>query len=113
MQAACRAAGARFWANVEVAEGVCPSIDEYRRLYGRVHHTQAKGLPWRAVPIDRLASKLRLAAEYCERIVSWGYFQHGRPVLGPEASAWYEGYRRYYESIAHEQAAAYSATEAN
>ena len=100
MRAACQAAGARFWANVEVAEAVCPSIEEYARLYGRIHHTQAKGLPWRAVPMDRLAGKLRLAAEYAERIVSWGYFQYGRPTLGPEASEWYERYRQYYASVA-------------
>ncbi|MCU0963296.1 MAG: DUF4434 domain-containing protein [Pirellulaceae bacterium] len=103
MQAACQAAGARFWANVEVAEAVCPSLEDYVRRYGRIHHTQAKGLPWRAVPIDRLASKLRLAAEYSERIVSWGYFEHGRPTLGPEAADWYEQYRLYYMHVAGDQ----------
>ena len=101
MQKACQATGARFWANVEVAEAVCPSIEEYRRLYGRIHHSEAvkQGLPWREVPIDRLANKLSIAAEYCERIVSWGYFQYGRPELGSDASKWYEGYRSYYKAI--------------
>ena len=55
MQTACQTAGVRFWANVEVAEAICPSIEEYVRLHGRIHHAQAKGLRWRAVPIDRLA----------------------------------------------------------
>ncbi|MEO2048603.1 MAG: PAS domain S-box protein [Pirellulales bacterium] len=41
----------------------------------------------------------RLASEYCERIVSWGYFQYGRPVLGSEASNWYKNYQRYYQSL--------------
>ncbi len=100
MQAACQAGGARFWGNVEVAEAVCPSIEEYVRQFGRIHHSEAKELPWRAVPIDRLKSKLQLAAEYCERIVSWGYFEYGRPALGPEASDWYEQYRQYYRSVA-------------
>jgi hypothetical protein len=45
------------------------------------------------VPIDRLRSKLTLAAEDAERIVSWGYQEFCRPALGPKAQEWYESYR--------------------
>lgn len=99
MQAACRDAGAAFWGNVETAEMRCESMEQYIALYGRVHHSQAKGIPWRNVPLDRLVEKLRLAAGYCENIVSWGYYQMGRPHLGPDAQAWYEQYRAYYDSV--------------
>jgi len=99
MSRACRRGGARFWGNVEVAEMECPSIEEYVRRYGRVHHSVAKGIPWRPVPIPRLKEKLTLAAEYSERIVSWGYREFCRPALGPAAKSWYEGYREYYRGV--------------
>ena len=95
MAKACRQSGARFWANVEVAEMECPSIDEYVRRYGRVHHSTAKGIPWRPVPMERLRAKLDLAATYAERIVSWGYQEFCRPALGPRATVWYDAYRAY------------------
>jgi len=99
MQAACAAGGARLWGNVEVAEYVFPSIDEFLERYGRVHHAKVKELPWRAVPIPRLEGKLRLAAAYCENIVSWGYYQFGRPHLSDAAAAWYKAYRDYAQRI--------------
>ncbi|MHB9036206.1 MAG: DUF4434 domain-containing protein [Armatimonadota bacterium] len=99
MQAACKSSGAKLWGNVETAEALCPSMEEYIRLYGRVHHSKAEGLPWRAVPIDRLKDKLELASEYSERIVCWGYREYCRPALGPEAKKWYDDYRKYYEKV--------------
>ncbi len=95
MSKACQESGASFWANVEVVEMECASIEEYVRRYGRVHHSAAKGITWRPVPMDRLRSKLMLAAEYAERIVSWGYQEFCRPRLGPKAAEWYEAYRAY------------------
>lgn len=95
MSKACQEAGAKFWANVEVAEMECASIEEYVRRFGRVHHSTAKGITWRPVPIERLRTKLTLAAEYAERIVSWGYQQFCRPGLGSRAAEWYEAYRAY------------------
>ena len=98
MAQACRQGGAKFWGNVEVAEYECPSIEEYVKRYGKVHHSAAKNIPWRAVPIDRLREKLDLASEYCERIVSWGYQEFCRPVLGEKASKWYADYLDYVKS---------------
>lgn len=100
MSRACRESGARFWGNVEVAEMECSSLEEYVRRYGRVHHSAAKGIPWRPVPMDRLRTKLALAAEYSERIVSWGYQQFCRPALGGKAAEWYADYRAYYRETA-------------
>ena len=99
MASACSSAGARFWGNVETAEYVCPSKEEFVRRYGRIHHAQAKGLPWRPVPIDRLKEKLALAAEYCEDIVTWGYREYCQPSLGSEARKWYSDYRAYVRSL--------------
>lgn len=95
MAAACKTGGAAFWGNVEVAEMECGSIEEYVRRFGKVHHSAAKGIAWRPVPIERLRGKLQLAAEFTERIVSWGYQQFCRPDLGPKAREWYDAYRAY------------------
>jgi len=95
MKAACDASGAALWGNVETGEFNVPSMEAYIERYGRVHHGQVKDAPWRAVPLPRLEAKLRLAAACAERIVTWGYYQFGRPHLGPEAKAWYDDYRRY------------------
>lgn len=99
MSGACRRAGCRFWANVEVAERECESIEEYVRLYGRIHHSKAQGLSWRPVPLPRLRTKLALAAEFSERIVSWGYQEFCRPGLGPQAAAWYDDYLEYKKGL--------------
>ena len=95
MQAACREGGARLWGNVETAEFLCPSPQEYLRRYGRVHHGTVQDAPWRPVPIGRLRQKLELAAEYSERLVTWGYREFCRPELGAAAARWYQDYRRY------------------
>lgn len=99
MYGACRDSNSVLWGNVETAEMVVDSIEQYIERCGRVHHSMAKGIPWRNVPIDRLEQKLRLAAEYCDNIVSWGYWQFGRPHLSAEAAQWYEDYRQYYERV--------------
>ncbi|MBI3117948.1 MAG: DUF4434 domain-containing protein [Candidatus Hydrogenedentes bacterium] len=98
MQSACKEAGAAFWGNVETAEFECPSIEEYVRRYGKVHHSTVKDAPWRPVPIERLKSKLALAAEYTERLVTWGYVEFCRPSLGPGAVEWYERYKEHFEA---------------
>lgn len=98
MYQACKSAGARFWGNVETAEYDCPSKEEFVRRYGRVHHSQAKGLSWRPVPIERLREKLDLASEYSEEIVTWGYREFCRPALGDAGRKWYEDYRSYVKS---------------
>jgi hypothetical protein len=96
---ACRASGAELWGNVETAEFECPSIEEYVKRYGRVHHSTVRKAPWRAVPVDRLESKLRLAAEFSERIVTWGYWQFGRPSLGAAAAKWHGELARYQRTV--------------
>lgn len=111
MHDACAAAKAKFWGNVETAEFECPSKAEYIRRYGRVHPSRIKGGHWRPVPISRLREKLALAAEYCERIVTWGYWEYCRPMLGKSAAEWYREYKSYYESLRPRQSA--RASDAN
>ena len=93
MANACRQSGARFWGNVETAEFECPSIEEYVRRYGRIHHSAVKNAPWRPVPIQRLKEKLALAAEYSDRIVTWGYKEYC--CMSP---GWIQDYRTYLDS---------------
>ncbi len=97
MKRACDDTHTKFWGNVETAEYVCPSIDEYIKLYGRRHHSTVAELPWRAVPIDRLRQKLDLVSEYCERIVCWGYYEFCKPTLNANAAKWYQDYQTYYQ----------------
>ncbi|MCL6519085.1 MAG: hypothetical protein K6T99_04590 [Armatimonadetes bacterium] len=52
------------------------------------------------MPINRLKEKLMLAAEFSERIVTWGYREFCRPILGPVAKKWYDDYRNYVISLA-------------
>ncbi len=99
MLAACQESGATLWGNVECAEFVCESPEKYVELYGKVHHVTVKNAPWRAVPIGRMEEKLTLAAEYCERIVTWGYQQYGMPSLGEKAQAWCRDYEAYYKRL--------------
>lgn len=99
MRSACQESGARLWGNVETAEFECPSPEEYARRYGRVHHTTVKDAPWRAVPLDRLKGKLEVAAEFCERIVTWGYHERCKLDLGAEGAAWYAAYQQYYNTV--------------
>ncbi len=99
MSEACRETGSRLWGNVEVAEMECESIEHYEQRYGRVHHSAAKGITWRPVPLPRLKTKLTLAAEFSRRIVSWGYQEFCRPTLSFKAKAWHEAYQAYRKSL--------------
>ena len=74
-------------------------MEEYPKRYGKVHANSVPNLPWRPVPIDRLKSKLELAAQYSEDIVTWGYREFCRPSIGPAAKAWYEQYLAYYRRL--------------
>lgn len=103
--AACRAAGAEFWLNVESGEMVAKDWDDYLRR-------QANGeTTWRVTPRDWLERKLRRASHYADHIVNWGYFPFMNPDpvpsdetqwgITPEtARAVYAGYRAYYRGIA-------------
>ncbi len=99
MRESCAAAGAAFWANAETAEFECSSKEEYVRRYGKVHPSTIRNAPWRPTPIPRLRKKLALASEYCEKILTWGYWEYCRPSLGEAAQEWYRGYKAYYDGI--------------
>ncbi len=98
MYDACADAKAKFWGNVETAEFECPNKAEYVRRFGRIHPSKVKGAHWRPVPIPRLREKLDLAAEYCTKLVTWGYWEYCRPSLGKAGAAWYRDYKAYYDS---------------
>jgi hypothetical protein len=91
--------GSELWGNVEVAEFVCKSLAKYLELYGKIHHSQVKDPLWRVVLMPRLAQKLTLVAEYCERIVCWVYQQYGRPDLGEKTVVWNQEYQKYLKGV--------------
>lgn len=95
MQRACKKAGAKLWGNVESAEMNYSSIEEYAGVNGKVHHARAREPRWRPVPMPRFVSKMRVAADYCEDFVTWGYREFCRPSLGQAARQWYDDYGRY------------------
>ena len=98
MRRACDRAGARLWGNIECAEMNYASIEDYIAVNGRVHHAAAKEPRWRPVPMPRFESKMRLAAEFCEDFVTWGYREFCRPAVGEATRDWYEAYRAYRDA---------------
>jgi len=96
---ACRDSGVTFWGNVETGELEVSGWAEYMEKFA-CHVNDPRTRPyWRAVPIDRLAAKLALAAEYAERIVTWGYREFMRRAAGEKAKKAYDDYKAYYEKI--------------
>jgi hypothetical protein len=94
VRTACNKAGAHFWANVETAEADVADWEDF------IAKERDKKVPWRCVPIDRLAGKLELASRYGEEIVNWGYFPYMASPSGAEPTplqrAAYDAYREYY-----------------
>jgi hypothetical protein len=93
---ACREAGAKFWLNIESAEVPATSWDEY------LTWEREKTVRFEVLPMEKLASKLQLAAKYADAIVNWGYFPFMNPhepeaTRTPNAEAANEAYRKYVE----------------
>jgi len=95
MQTACRRAGCHLWLNVESGEADVAGWEEF------MLKEREKNVPWRFVPIDRLAGKLALASRYGESIVNWGYFPYMAPEAGeketPLQREAYLAYQTYYQ----------------
>ena len=98
---ACRQSGTAFWGNVETGELEISGYDEYisRFGFGTEVNNSVTQPHWRAVPQEMLNRKLALAAEYSERIITWGYKEFFRPSLGGAARKNYDEYLRYLESL--------------
>jgi hypothetical protein len=98
MRDACKAAGARFWLNVESGEANVANWDEYLAL------EQKHEVPWRVTPIDWLERKLRFGAQYADAIVNWGYFPYMDPLPPPGkvntgSEEAYNAYQAYSQRI--------------
>lgn len=95
MKAACDAAGAELWANIETGELHVESFDDYIRRFGRGVHVNDPRTEshWRGVPAEKFAAKRAFAAEFAGTAVTWGYREFLRPGRGPEAAALHESYR--------------------
>ncbi len=80
MKAACDAAGARLWANIETGELDVESVDAYVRRFGlKTHVNDPKTAgAWRGVPAGKLASKLRFAGRYTGTAITWGFQEFAR-----------------------------------
>jgi len=94
MKEACGAAGKTLWANVESGELEVASLDDYVARFGlKTHVNDPKLAPyWRAVPAEKFRDKLRLASEFTDTAVTWGYQEFLRPARGPQAAAAHAAY---------------------
>ncbi|MFA6816995.1 MAG: hypothetical protein WCS73_11945 [Lentisphaeria bacterium] len=53
---------------------------------------------WKRVTQPKLEEKMMLAAEYCEKLITWGYREFLRPCLKNDAKIAYDKYKRYYQA---------------
>lgn len=106
---ACDQAGSQFWLNVEAGE---VDTKNWKEALEMERNHQRK---WVFTPIERLKQKLKLASEYTNNIINWGYF----PLMNPiqEQGPWpagevdgqeisfagqqkaYKDYLNYYQQI--------------
>jgi hypothetical protein len=95
MKRACTRAGKSFWINIETGELAVDSYADYERRFGRkTHVNDAKTQPfWRVVPPTRLQTKLKLAHEFTDTTITWGYQEYWDPMRGPAARAAYQAYQ--------------------
>ncbi len=94
MKAACDAAGAALWANIETGELLVASPEDYAARFGaKTHVNDPKTVPyWRGVPAEKLKEKLQFAGAFTDTAITWGYQEYIRPASKPTAQALYESY---------------------
>ena len=94
MKAACDAAGATLWANVETGELNIRSYEDYVGRFGaKTHVNDPATTPfWHGVPAAKLRDKLRFTRQYTPTAITWGYREFIRPSLGPLALDLYLDY---------------------
>lgn len=94
MKNACRRAGKTLWVNIETGELHVESFEDYARRFGRKTHVNdpSTRAAWRAVPPDRLRAKVRLAREYADTTITWGYREYWDPLRGAEPQARFHAY---------------------
>jgi hypothetical protein len=73
---ACNQAGSKFWVNVETGEVDAKTWEE------AVNMERTNTQKWMYTHTDWLAQKLKLAAEYGDNIVNWGYYPYMTPADG-------------------------------
>ncbi len=95
MQAACATTHKQFWINLEMGELAVASLSDYTNRFGYKTHVNdpRTEAAWRAVAPKKFRQKLKLAGEYTDTAISWGYQQFIRPSLSPEAAQLHESYR--------------------
>lgn len=102
---ACTNAGKTFWVNVETGHLRCENWTAYLRDFNCPVNDPKTQNAWEAVPQESLEAKLRLAAQYGERIITWGYQQYLSPTgawtgnPSQESLAAYQAYRNYFDSL--------------
>ena len=111
---ACREAGTEFWINVETGQVRAADWED------AVAQERERRRVWEFTPIDFLAQKLDLAAEYATGTINWGYYPLMTPTDGPAVSLKdidgqkaidlstrkenYQAYKAYYEALPKEPA---------
>ncbi len=111
---ACREAGSEFWVNVETGQVRAKDWPD------AVAMEKERRRAWEFTPIDFLARKLALAAEYATGTINWGYYPLMTPTDGVTVSLKdidgqkaidlstrkenYEAYRAYVATVPAEPA---------
>jgi len=94
MKRACERAGKTLWINIETGELHAESYADYERKFGRKTHVNdpKTAAHWRVVSPDKLRAKVRLAREYADTTITWGYREYWDPMRGEAARQAYAAY---------------------
>ncbi len=107
--AACKQSGTKFWINVESGQVDAKNWTE------AIMMEKNRQKEWEFTPMNFLAQKLALAAQYGEGIVNWGYFPFmnsdthagpwmanevdGQEIMNNSQKGAYKDYKAYYKKL--------------
>lgn len=94
MKRACDRAGKTLWINIETGELQAENYADYERKFGRKTHVNdpRTAKHWRVVPPEKLRDKLRLAHDFADTTITWGYREYWDPMRGEAGRRAYDGY---------------------
>lgn len=94
MKRACLRANKTLWINIETAELDVDNFADYEKRFGRKTHVNSPQTQpyWCVVSPAKLAAKLRLAHEFADTTITWGYYPYWDPMRGPAAKRSYDIY---------------------
>lgn len=94
MKRACKRAGKTLWINIETGELQVDGYADYEKKFGlKVYVNDPRtAKSWHVVAPEKLRTKLKLASEFADTTITWGYYPYWDPMLGPTQQAAYDAY---------------------